>query len=43
MTCEARMIEAVATSHIVGVLLGERVQPAAIGKAKIGTAGYRQY
>ena len=39
---EARMIEAVATSHIVGVPLSERVQRGTIGMAKAGTAGCSQ-
>jgi hypothetical protein len=40
---EARMIEAVATSHIVGVPLSERVQRGTIGMAKAVTAGCSQH
>jgi hypothetical protein len=38
---EARMIQAVATSHIVGVPLRERVQRGTIGMAKAGAADCR--
>jgi hypothetical protein len=38
----ARMIEAVAASHIVGVLLSERVERSTIGTAQAGAASAEQ-
>lgn len=39
---EARMIEAIAASHIVGVLLSERVERGTIGMAQAGAGGAQQ-
>jgi hypothetical protein len=39
MPHEARMIKAVATSHIVGMLLGERMEPGTIGMAQASASG----
>jgi hypothetical protein len=42
MLPEARMIEAVAPGHIVGVALSQRMQPGTIGMAKTGAANCHQ-
>jgi hypothetical protein len=42
MLPEARMIEAVAPGHIVGVALSQRMQPGTIGMAKAANAHRHQ-